>query len=121
MSGKPLRIGPGQRVAEGGKECEVREPGLNGLDDLASAAARLGRILAPAAGVRVALMPEATFFWLLDTSIPFNRFILTQLNERLGQFMATFEHDRLLDSLRSEPRFADLMEQCHAEWESQRR
>src|SRR3990172_859197 len=37
---------------------------------------------------RVALMPEATFFWLLDTSIPFNRFIMSQLNERLGQFMA---------------------------------
>jgi CRP-like cAMP-binding protein len=45
---------------------------------------------------RVALMPEATFFWLLDTSIPFNRFIMNQLNERLGQFMAAFEHDRLL-------------------------
>jgi CRP/FNR family transcriptional regulator, cyclic AMP receptor protein len=44
---------------------------------------------------RVALMPEATFFWLLDTSIAFNRFILTQLNERLGQFMGAFEHDRL--------------------------
>ena len=35
----------------------------------------------------VALMPDLTFFWLLDTSIPFNRFILNQLNERLGQFM----------------------------------
>ena len=46
---------------------------------------------------RVALMREATFFRLLDTSIPFNRFVLTQLNERLGQFMAAFEHDRLLD------------------------
>ena len=44
---------------------------------------------------RVALMPAATFFWLLDTNIPFNRFILTQLNERLGQFMGAFEHDRL--------------------------
>ena len=44
---------------------------------------------------RVALMPTVTFFWLLDTSIPFNRFILTQLNERLGQFMGAFEHDRL--------------------------
>jgi CRP/FNR family transcriptional regulator, cyclic AMP receptor protein len=40
-------------------------------------------------------MPEVTFFWLLDTSIPFNRFILTQLNERLGQFVGAFEHDRL--------------------------
>ena len=46
---------------------------------------------------RVALMPEATFFWLLDTSISFNRFILTQLNERFGQFVATLEHDRLLE------------------------
>lgn len=46
---------------------------------------------------RVAFMPEATFFWLLDNSISFNRFILTQLNERLGQFMAAFEHDRLLE------------------------
>ena len=44
---------------------------------------------------RVALMPAVTFFLLLDTSIPFNRFILTQLNERLGQFMSAFEHDRL--------------------------
>jgi CRP/FNR family cyclic AMP-dependent transcriptional regulator len=44
---------------------------------------------------RIALMPAATFLWLLDTSIPFNRFILTQLNERLGQFMGAFEHDRL--------------------------
>ena len=35
---------------------------------------------------RVALMPETTFFWLLDNSIPFNRFILDQLNERLGPF-----------------------------------
>lgn len=43
----------------------------------------------------VALMPEVTFFSLLDTSIPFNRFILTQLNERLGQFIGAFRHDRL--------------------------
>ncbi len=46
---------------------------------------------------RVALMPAATFFWLLDTSIAFNRFILNQLNERLGQFLGAFEHDRLDD------------------------
>lgn len=44
---------------------------------------------------RVALMPAATFFWLLDRSISFNRFIMNQLNERLGQFMSAFEHDRL--------------------------
>ena len=46
---------------------------------------------------RMALMPEATFRWLLDTSIPFTRFLLTQLNERLGQFIGMVEHDRLLE------------------------
>jgi CRP-like cAMP-binding protein len=46
---------------------------------------------------RVALMPRATFQWLLDSSIPFNRFLLVQLNERLGQFIGQVEHDRLLD------------------------
>ena len=46
---------------------------------------------------RIALMPETTFRWLLDTSIPFNRFLLTQLNERLGQFIGMVEHDRLLE------------------------
>src|SRR5688572_15892872 len=46
---------------------------------------------------RIALLPEATFFWLLDNSIPFNRFLLSQLNERLGQFMSMVEHDRLLE------------------------
>ncbi len=46
---------------------------------------------------RVALMPDTTFFWLLDSSIPFNRFLLVQLNERLGHFMSIVEHDRLLD------------------------
>ena len=45
---------------------------------------------------RVAYMPRATFEWLLDTSMPFNRFLLTQLNERLGQFIGMVEHDRLL-------------------------
>ncbi|MBI1943223.1 MAG: Crp/Fnr family transcriptional regulator [Betaproteobacteria bacterium] len=44
---------------------------------------------------RVALMPRATFAWLLDASIAFNRFLLVQLNERLGQFIGLVEH-RLL-------------------------
>ena len=34
--------------------------------------------------------------WLLDTSMPFNRFLIMQLNERLGQFIGMVEHDRLL-------------------------
>ncbi len=44
----------------------------------------------------IAYLPKATFLWLLDTSMPFNRFIITQLNERLGQFIGMVEHDRLL-------------------------
>ena len=46
---------------------------------------------------RVALMPEVTFRWLLDTSFSFNRFLLTQLNERLGQFIGMIECERLLN------------------------
>lgn len=45
---------------------------------------------------QIAYMPRATFMWLLDSSIEFNRFLLVQLNERLGQFIAMVEHDRLL-------------------------
>jgi len=46
----------------------------------------------------VAYMPRATFEWLLDTSIDFNRFLLMQLNERLGQFIAMVEYERLLET-----------------------
>lgn len=45
---------------------------------------------------RVAYMPRATFQRLLDTDIAFNRYLLVQLNERLGQFIAMVEYDRLL-------------------------
>ena len=44
---------------------------------------------------RVARLPGATFHWLLETSLPFTRFLLMQLNERLGQFIAAREIDRL--------------------------
>lgn len=47
---------------------------------------------------RVALMPRATFQWLLDTSIPFNRFLLMQLNARLGLFISLVEYDRSLET-----------------------
>jgi CRP/FNR family transcriptional regulator, cyclic AMP receptor protein len=43
----------------------------------------------------VVMMPKATFDWLLDSSISFNRYLLIQLNERLGMFIATVETDRL--------------------------
>lgn len=43
----------------------------------------------------VAGLPIDTFHWLLDHSIAFNRFVMHQLNERLGQFIAAREIDRL--------------------------
>lgn len=43
----------------------------------------------------VAGLPIDTFHWLLDHSIAFNRFVMDQLNERLGQFIAAREIDRL--------------------------
>ncbi len=46
---------------------------------------------------RIALMPRSTFERLLDSSIPFNRFLLNQLNERLAQFIAMLEYERLMD------------------------
>jgi CRP/FNR family cyclic AMP-dependent transcriptional regulator len=46
---------------------------------------------------RVARMPRATFEWLLENSLPFTRFLLMQLNERLGQFIGLVENDRMLD------------------------
>ena len=39
-----------------------------------------------------------TFFWLLERSIPFNRYVMNQLNERLGQFIGLLESERLLDT-----------------------
>ena len=36
-----------------------------------------------------------TFHWLLDRSIGFNRYVMMQLNERLGQFIGAREIDRL--------------------------
>lgn len=44
---------------------------------------------------KVAGLPIDTFHWLLDHSIGFNRFVMHQLNERLGQFIAAREIDRL--------------------------
>ena len=43
----------------------------------------------------VAGLPVDTFDWLLDHSIGFNRFVMNQLNERLAQFIAAREIDRL--------------------------
>ncbi len=43
----------------------------------------------------VAGLSVDTFHWLLERSIPFNRFITQQLNERLGQFIGAREIDRM--------------------------
>lgn len=43
----------------------------------------------------VAGLPVDSFHWLLDHSIGFNRFVMNQLNERLGQFIAARETDRM--------------------------
>ena len=43
----------------------------------------------------VAGITADTFHWLLGRSIGFNRFVMNQLNERLGQFIAAREIDRL--------------------------
>ena len=47
---------------------------------------------------RVAFMNRSTFTWLLDHSIPFNRYMIAQLNERLGQFIGMIENERMLDT-----------------------
>jgi len=50
--------------------------------------------MAPSSVVHV---PRATFVWLLETSFEFNNFIIQHLNERLSQYMATTETDRITD------------------------
>lgn len=47
---------------------------------------------------RMAFMNRATFQWLMQNSVAFNRFLVRQLNERLGHFMALLEYDRMLDT-----------------------
>lgn len=46
---------------------------------------------------RLAMLARPTFMWLYETSAGFNRFLVNQLNERMGQFIATIEYDRILD------------------------
>lgn len=43
----------------------------------------------------VAGLPVDTFDWLIEHSLGFNRFVMQQLNERLGQFIAAREIDRI--------------------------
>lgn len=46
----------------------------------------------------MAFMNNGTFFWLFENSAAFNRFLVRQFNERLGQFIALVEYDRMLDA-----------------------
>ena len=46
---------------------------------------------------RIAYLPRSVFNRLLNTNLGFNRFLLVQLNERLGQFIASMENERLLE------------------------
>lgn len=48
---------------------------------------------------RVAMMDRTTFVWLFENSVGFNRFLVGQLNERLGQFIALVEYGRTLDAV----------------------
>ncbi len=45
---------------------------------------------------RLAMMSRSVFMWLFENSTGFNRFLVRQLNERMGQFIATIEQDRIL-------------------------
>lgn len=47
---------------------------------------------------QVALLNRATFHWLYENSVAFDRLLVRLINERLGQFIAQVEHDRTLDS-----------------------
>lgn len=45
----------------------------------------------------LALLPKAVFNWLLENNLSFNRYLIDLLNNRLGQFIAAVENERLLD------------------------
>ena len=47
---------------------------------------------------RLAFMNRPIFNWLFEHSVAFNRFLVRQFNERLGQFIALVEYDRSLDA-----------------------
>jgi len=46
----------------------------------------------------VAILDRQTFMWLFENSAAFSRFLVGQLNERLGYFIGLIENDRMLDA-----------------------
>jgi CRP-like cAMP-binding protein len=47
---------------------------------------------------RLALVPYATFDWLRQRSLPFNHYLQTLMNARLGLFIGLLEYGRLLQA-----------------------
>ncbi|WP_409260259.1 Crp/Fnr family transcriptional regulator [Paraburkholderia sp. MM5384-R2] len=45
----------------------------------------------------VMFVPSATFHALLESSLPFTGFVIRQLNNRMGEFIASIQNTRLLD------------------------
>lgn len=45
----------------------------------------------------LALLDRKTFLWLFENSAAFSRYLVRQLNERLGFFIGMVENDRMLD------------------------
>jgi CRP/FNR family cyclic AMP-dependent transcriptional regulator len=45
----------------------------------------------------VLFVPSATFHALLSSSLPFTGFVIRQLNNRMGEFIASIQNSRLLD------------------------
>lgn len=45
----------------------------------------------------VMFVPSGTFHTLLESSLPFNAFVIRQLNNRMGEFIASIQNSRLLD------------------------
>jgi CRP/FNR family cyclic AMP-dependent transcriptional regulator len=45
----------------------------------------------------VMFVPSRTFHTLLDSSLPFSRFVIHQLNNRMGEFIASIQNSRLLN------------------------
>jgi CRP/FNR family cyclic AMP-dependent transcriptional regulator len=87
-------------VSRGGKAVSlagVRAGGWFGEGSLLKDEARRYDLVA-LRDTRLALMNRNTFFWLFENSAAFNRFLIRQFNERLGQFIALAEYDRMLDA-----------------------
>lgn len=86
-------------VSKGGKDVTfagLRSGGWFGEGTILKNEARLYDLVA-LRETRLAMMNRTTFFWLFEHSVAFNRFLVRQINERLGQFIAFFEYGRTLN------------------------